>query len=624
MFRNANKTSLAVYLSLFLLFFLLIVSNSFSHIRPSISDRFYGEKTPLDNIIIIKIDDSSINKIGRWPWDRNIFSEILLKIKNAKVIGIDVSFFEESKDDSTLINTLKSFNNTVLAAEVNEDGLMQPIFDSDFGYVNLITDSDGITRSVETGLYEKTIPFSFGIYKKYSGKEDFEIKKYIINYASGHGSFNSISAYELLEGANLDARNKIVLIGATAPDLRDTFFVPTSKGTAMPGVEIHANIIQNLILNNFLKKQGKISTLFLVLIFSFLSFFILSRLKIYYIIPIILLTIIFYSLIGIYLFNNFDYIIDLFFFPLSVLTFTGAGIAVNYIEEEKHSAYLREAFGKYVSKNLLSEIINKSYELKLGGSKKEITIFFSDIRGFTSISEKLNPEELVNLMNDYLTKMTEIILENNGTVDKFIGDAVMAFWNAPFNQEDHAELACKSAVEQINSLKKFNKDKKNQGYPEINIGIGINTGEAITGNMGSEERFDYTAMGDSVNLASRLEGLTKQYGVNIIISESTKKQIKNKFDVRKLDRVKVKGKKIPITIYELITNKKFGKLTEQYEKALELYFDGRFKKAKAEFNKALNINKKNKASMLFLQRCKEYIKNPPAKNWDGSFEVKTK
>ncbi|MFH1801311.1 MAG: CHASE2 domain-containing protein [archaeon] len=616
--------NLIIYAVLFLLFSLLISFNFFYYLNASISDRIYSGKSSLDNIVILKIDDESIGKIGRWPWNRDVFADVLSKLNEAKVIGVDVSFFEESDSDENLKSFLESSKNTILASEINEGVLIKPIFDSEHGYVNLATDSDGVTRSVDSGIISNELPFSFQIYKKYSGKEILENKNYLINFAGSPGTFNSISIYDVLSREDFfDFKNKIVLIGATAPNLHDLFYVPTSEGVAMYGVEIHANIIQNLILNNFLEKQKKYSIILLVFLSSVICYFFLSKLKIYYIIPVVLLFLFSYFIASIFLFNNYNYLIDLFFFPVSVLFFTGAGIAANYLEEKKQNIYLTNAFGKYISKDLLKEILEKKHQMKLGGAKRQITIFFSDIRGFTSISEKLSPEDLVGLMNDYLTKMTEIILKNNGTVDKFIGDAIMAFWNAPLLEENHSKLACKSAIEQIDALNCLKKEWNKKGHPEIKIGCGINTGDAIIGNMGSEDRFDYTAIGDSVNLASRLEGLTKQYGVDIIISDSTKNLIEGEFTTRKLDLVKVKGKKIPVAIYELCA-KPDKELIKKYEKALTLYFKSNFKDAKKEFEDILKISPDDCPSKIFVKRCGEYIKNPPKKEWDGVFELMTK
>jgi len=426
----------------------------------------------------------------------------------------------------------------------------------------------------------------------------------------------------LLDG-NESFKNKFVLIGATAPDLHDNYFVPTSEGVAMPGVEIHANILQNLILDNFLKKEGLFLMLLLTFIIGFIGLFFISKLKIYYFIPLVVLIIIAYSFIAIFIFDQFNFVMDMFFFPLALLIFTGTGVGVNYLSEKKHSQYLADAFGKYISKDLLKEIVTHKKELKLGGGKRTITIFFSDIRNFTSISEKLKPEELVKLLNEYLTEMGKIILDYKGTVDKFIGDAIMAFWNAPLTLDNHAEMACRATIEQVRKIKELQEKWKKEGMPLVEIGCGLHTGSAIIGNMGSEDRFDYTAIGDTINLGSRLEGLTKQYGVSIIVSEDVYNAVKDKFNFRKLDTVRVKGKNIPVRIYELVVdeNKEFN---EKYERALQLYSKSEFKEAVKEFESALKLKKDDKSCILFIERCRDYAKNPPGKDWDGVFELKTK
>ena len=615
-----DKKALIFFSILYLFFVVLVFVGALSHIRHGIEDNLEGGKKPLDNIVIIKIDDDSINKIGRWPWNREVFAELLNKTNDAKAIGIDVSFFESSINDGNLNATLKEMNNVILAAEINGDKLYKPIFEAEFGYVNLKTDDDGITRKVETSISNEYKPFAFKIYEKSRNKEvSANLGRYKINFVGNPGSFNSISLFDVLQN-NLNFENKIVLVGATAPDLHDNYFVPTSEGIPMPGVEIHANILQNLILDDFVKEQNRAITAFLILVLGFLCTFVVSRMKIYYVIPIVVAFIIVNTLIGIYVFSKFNYLIDLFFVPLAAIIFTGAGVGLNYLEEKKQNTYITNAFGKYVSKDLLNEIISKRHELKLGGTKRNVTIFFSDIRGFTSISEKLSPEELVSFVNEYLTDMTKIIMKYSGTVDKFIGDAIMAFWNAPLDEKDHAELACKSAVEQYKKLEELKKKFANRNLPHIEIGCGINTGDAIIGNVGSEDRFDYTALGDNVNLASRLESLTKLYGVDIIISESTYGIVKDKFKCRKLDNVKVKGKKIPITIYELCVDYDEN-FVGQFEKALELYFDSKFSLAKKEFEKTLKMKTEDESCKLFIDRCAEYIKSPPEKDWGGAFEM---
>lgn len=595
------------------IFLILITFNAFAPIQSKITDGLHGNQNVLNNIVIISIDDESINNIGRWPWDRSVYEDMLDKIKNPKAVGFDLSFFEpnlKQGDDDSFNETLKGFDNIILASEISGNQIYRPIFDAGYGYVNLITDPDGVVRSLKSVPDQEEIPFAFKVYDEAFNATPKKHGIYNINFAGSPGSFRSVKARDLLNGQPEDFTGKIVLIGATAPDLHDTFVVPTSNGMEMPGVEIQANIIQNLILGNFIKKQNPLLTFLFAFILGFLGMFFLSKLKTHYMAPSVLGIIVLYYFFGIFLFNNFDYVTNFFFPPLSLMVFTGAGVGINYFEEKKQTSYLTNAFGKYVNKDLLKEIVEHKKELNLGGEKRTITVLFSDIRNFTSISEKLPPEALGNMINSYLTKMAEIILKNKGTIDKFIGDAIMAFWNAPLEEKDHAGLACDSAISKIKALEKFNEELKTQGLFPIEIGCGIHTGEAIVGNFGSNERFDYTALGDTVNISSRLEGLTKYYKVPIIISESTYNSVKNKKNLafRKLDAVKVKGKEKPLVIYELCV-KSQESLNRAFEKALEIYFKGNFKTAKLEFEKILKTEDDG-PSKLFIERCKENLENP--------------
>jgi len=301
---------------------------------------------------------------------------------------------------------------------------------------------------------------------------------------------------------------------------------------------------------------------------------------------------------------------------------------VYYRTEEKSRKWITSVFGKYVSPVVIDHLLQNPNEIKLGGEKRDITIFFSDIRGFTPISEKLNPEELVHLLNEYLSEMTSIIIKDQGLVDKYMGDAIMAFWGAPLSLPNHAEIACSSSLEMIEKLHELQKKWKQQGIPFFEIGIGLNSGEAIIGNMGSSTRFDYTAIGDNVNIASRMEGLNKTYGTNIILTEKTLKLIKDKFETRKLDAVKVKGKKKPIFIYELVCrknelSKKQHDFIRSYEEGLEQYFEKKWKTAIKSFQKALEY-KDDKAANMLITRCQEFLQNPPSKEWDGVWTMETK
>lgn len=299
------------------------------------------------------------------------------------------------------------------------------------------------------------------------------------------------------------------------------------------------------------------------------------------------------------------------FIPL-VVYFLYSYLDTKRRREQQEKIRIKNAFKQYVMPAIIDEILSDPSKLKLGGQKKHLTILFSDIRGFTTISEKLGPEKLVTVLNEYLTKMTDIILENHGVVDKFIGDAIMAFWNAPIDDPQHNILAVKSSVEMIKALKELNKDFVKRGYPEISIGVGMNSGDVIVGNMGSEQRFDYTCLGDNVNLASRLEGLNKFYGTSILITEPIYHSIKGKFPVREVDKVIVKGKTIAISLYEVMLEYSNANIAI-WNKALDAYRTRKFEDSIKIFQSLPTDNVRE----MYLARCKNYLNNPPPADWDG-------
>ncbi|MBU4388541.1 MAG: adenylate/guanylate cyclase domain-containing protein, partial [Proteobacteria bacterium] len=273
--------------------------------------------------------------------------------------------------------------------------------------------------------------------------------------------------------------------------------------------------------------------------------------------------------------------------------------------------------------------IDSPEKLVLGGEQRVITAFFSDVQGFTSISESLTPHELVELLNEFLTEMTDIILNNEGTVDKFEGDAIIAFFGAPNYLENQAEVACKSCVEMQKRLAELRIKWKESNKPELKMRIGLCTGSAVVGNMGSKNRMDYTMMGDTVNTAARLEGVNKIYGIYTLISETTYESGGKGFLTREIDSIKVVGKKEPVSIYELIgfsddNNEKMQKITGLYSKGLNAYRNRNWEKAVEFFKDVLEVAPDDGPSITMLARCKEFILNPPEKDWDGSFSMKTK
>jgi adenylate cyclase len=289
---------------------------------------------------------------------------------------------------------------------------------------------------------------------------------------------------------------------------------------------------------------------------------------------------------------------------------------------------------QYLSPDVMEEIARDPSAIKLGGEKREMTVLFSDLRGFTSLSETLEPEQLVQILNTYLTRMSDVVFKHQGTIDKYMGDAIMAFWGAPRPQPDHARRACLVAIEMVRELEQLNAEFAAEGIPKLMMGIGLNTGQMAVGNMGSQRRFDYTIMGDAVNLGSRLEGLNKEYGTSIILSEATLQQAGPDVRARFLDLVAVKGKKEPTAVYELLATDGLstnGALTNSradflaaYERGIDLYRTRDYISALTQFETALRLDGDDGPTAVYLERSRELAANPPAPDWDGVYVMTRK
>lgn len=426
------------------------------------------------------------------------------------------------------------------------------------------------------GVSFKNIEIDFGKYI-YIPEKNIKIPIDIfgqmrINYVGNAGSlFHGISIYDLYNPEQIDKetkevyfKDKDIFIGVyTTGAARD--YKPTPAGL-MYGVEWLALAFNQLMQQSFYYELPYIYSILIIFIMSILVMIIISRastLRSYLFVGIILFI---YSFVCFWLFKK-NILIPFSSVILSItLSFIGL-IAYRILTEEKEKKFIRNTFSNFVSKVIVDELLKHPEMIKLGGERKEITVLFSDIRSFTTLSEKYQPEEIVNILNNYLSRMTATIFKYEGTLDKYVGDEIMAFWNAPLPQEDHAILACLTALEMMKELEAFNSEMPEE-Y-RLNIGIGINTGDAIVGNMGSTSRMDYTLIGDTVNTGARLEGTNKVYNTNIIISEFTYEKVKDHFICRLLDKIRVKGKSIPVSIYELMDVKEdfdVDKLLKKYKK----------------------------------------------------------
>jgi len=478
---------------------------------------------------------------------------------------------------------------------------------------NEIFGSDGRRQVLGVSLGERMIPttFSGGIAINFRGTAKTQFPYY--------------SAKDVIEGTiqTNALRDKYVLVGTSAYGLGDLRATPFSK--ECPGVEIHANIIDNILLGDPIHtNQGENLSIgvTVILVGGLLLSFILSRSG-----ALIgaLTALLFFVLIigGSYQFGFLHgNILNIAHSVLSLMAVFLVTMIVNYFTETKKKQFITNALGHYVSPAIAHRLILEPERLDLGGHDRELTIMFSDIRGFTTISEALGARQMSEFLNEYLTAMTDIVMESDGTLDKFIGDALMAFWGDPIDNPQHAPDAVRSAMVQMKTLRELQPVWKARGIPDIDIGIGLNTGVVSVGNMGSKSRFDYTVIGDSVNLASRLEGLNKEYGTHIIISEFTLAKLPEQGAYRILDMVRVKGKKEPVRIYEPLEldnpSEEQRRRANDFAEFFHLYQSRDFFEAQKKLSE-IQYGLPEKLFSLYESRLEEFGKMPPADDWDGTY-----
>ena len=536
-----------------------------------------------------------------------------------------------------------------------------------FGFININPDQDGTLRhallmiryqdqdffpSLDLEVvreYEKVRDQDIAAYIAPDGLEHIQFGRHIlrhardgsalINYTGPYHTYQHYSMADVISGAVPPEtfRDKIVLIGPTAlglGDIRNTPFA--NQDPVYMGVEVHANIIDNILHNEekgrgFLQRTNyqEMADVGFILLFGIGFGLLFSRVTPLYSTILVLLTLAGYGWFVYFGFAQkgqwFSFVI-----PAGTLAADYAAItSVRMIREEREKRRIRKTFSQYLSPGVI-ELIEKDPEkyIRPGGEEKELTVLFSDIRGFTTISEGLTPDELVQLLNEYFGQMTDIVFATDGTLDKYIGDAIMAFWGSPYPQADHAFRGCSCALQMVRGLAKLNAKWKGSGRPPISIGIGLNTGLVNVGNMGSARRLSWTVMGDNVNLASRLEGITKEYQVQLIISEATYLHVSSQFVCRELDKIRVKGKNLPVTIYELMDvaaeQSTYEPLLARFDEAMTAYRGQKWSEAAAKFVDILADFPKDGPSKAFLERAVKFSENAPKGVWDGVYVMKTK
>ena len=454
----------------------------------------------------------------------------------------------------------------------------------------------------------------------------------LINFRGKEGNFPYISALDIFDGTfnPKDIEGKIAIIGTSAAGILDLRATPFES--VYPGVEVHANAIDNIIEQDFIYKASWVDGLNIIIIF-FLSIAVVALIALtaFWANPLISLFFIGISAYTTYyaLFTH-GIVINLFFQLLTIVVAAIVATLLDYFYEIKQEEAIKKKFASKVSKDVMENLLKNIDDNSFQAMEKDVTIFFSDIRGFTQISESMpNAQELIKYLNEYMEPMSNIITKYEGTIDKYIGDAIMAYWNAPADVADHPDKALQASLEQIAYLDTLNKHFAQQNKPFIDIGIGLNTGDAVVGEMGSIGRSDYTAIGDTVNIGSRLESLCKYYNSKLNISNFTKALLKEDYTFRFLDLVTVKGKTEPIEIWQVIQiglpSEKLKAELDKHHQAVELYKKSQFKEALKLFNELEKDEEKTNQNIykIYIERCENYIVHPP-QNFNGVYVHTTK
>ncbi|MDQ1330981.1 MAG: adenylate cyclase [Thermodesulfobacteriota bacterium] len=583
-------------------------------------------------------DEASAGHIGE--------NEIRMHQKNVQGSEYkSISYSSEQARTAPLIETYSPQSNIKVISETTDHS----------GYFNMFPDEDGVVRwlpavlkcreSLYAPLSVVTVSafldsqlsvqlYEYGVGEIKIGNmpiQTDEIGRIIINYRGPGKTFPHIPVTDILKGdadANL-IKDKIVLVGATAVGVYDLRVTPFSN--VFPGLEIHANVIDSILGKDIMyhPSWANLFDIFAIIIAGLVLGILIPRTSVLAGAAASLLLFFGYILLCQFLFSGKGWILNLVY-PLSVMIIVYVSITLyRYIAESKQKKFIRDAFSTYLAPSVVKQLIDSPEKLNLGGQERDITAFFSDVQGFTGISETLSPKELVELLNEFLTEMTDIILEYEGTVDKFEGDAIIAFFGAPNDLPNHSEVACRACIKMQKRLDTLRNKWKQEKRPGLKMRIGLCSGNAVVGNMGSKNRMDYTMMGDTVNIAARLEGVNKIYGIYTLISDTTFAAAGNGIVTREIDSVNVVGRNEPVTIYELAglpedIDEVMRRTYDSYAKGLEAYRKSDWNLAIRQFISALDITINDGPSKTMLARCNEYKLNPPEKGWNGAYTIKTK
>ncbi|MDX2227466.1 MAG: CHASE2 domain-containing protein [Verrucomicrobiae bacterium] len=673
--QKSLRKSLALSLALSAIVGLLGLTKPFRSVDLKIFDtltRLTADPARIpDNIVLVLIDEASMKQgadhpeLGRWPWSRNAFSALIatLKASGARAIVFDILFSEPSApekiDNDDRFAAYLGTGNVFIARTEQVRPLDSLSQSATVGHVDVHTDTDGVIRRLRrTGrdqlLFEavhQTSPSRFPgddillrFYAPYAGgwqKRSYPAAALALGgltlmkqVAASGDEFDPRHVDRAL--AQMTAKNppdqadrfrdKIVFVGTIAAGTYDTKASPLSP--VEPGVVIQATALANGLNGDFISSL-RLAVLPLTFLLSGLILW--SHLlfkKIHVELALLLLSVVL-ILLGGWLLFLCHWWLPLLSPLCGVVMASFTGLALNYAEEARRKREITGMFGRFVSPKVVDRLVENPESLELGGREQVCTVFFSDLAGFTDMSERMTPPELVRVINDYLDEMTRFVFDAEGTIDKYIGDAIMGFFNAPEPQADHAARACAVALASQDRMGELNEEFMEKYGIRLAVRFGIHTGTVVVGQIGSRRRMDYTVLGDSVNLASRLEGANKPYGTNIMISEATLQETGDRFSVRPIDLLRVKGKLKPVRVFELMGHN--GRLAPPRETLRTLFTEGfnyyhsrQFAEARAKFELALQAFPSDTLSTVYLERTRVYLENPPPQNWDGVYVLKDK
>lgn len=583
--RNTKKIDLIAYLAIILFGVLFMMLDIFEDIDYFLQDALYQtERDVSTDIVILAIDDESLEVLGKWPWPRDYHGQLLELIDSGKprAVGVDVLFLEAGVEDEGMIASLSRlsrkpvFASFGMLSESAAPGMIKPLqfyqpFEAirpyvEIAHINTVPDSDGMVRRTVVGMdigeegEQKIVDsIAFKIFEQAYQKKPKAVvddwNRMFIRYSGRTGVFERIPYYMVLTG-EVDPeyfRDKIVLVGVTAIGLADDYyFTPIDRAYPMYGIEVHANIIGQLQDELTWQELPKWTEILIMLSISLLSILILQRLRLLY------STIATFAILGVYILAavlisrcKTGYVLSVIDIVLPVLFIYVANNVSRYISELIERKRVTDVFSKYMEPRLVDKLLQGGEEaLGLGGVRRHISVLFVDIRGFTTMSENLEPEQVVNILNEYLNLCAEAIFKYEGTLDKYIGDATMALFGAPLETSDHAFKAVQTAYYMQKGSQALSERLLQKYGRTVSFGVGVNTGHAIVGNIGASHRLDYTAIGDAVNTAARLESNAKPG--QVLISAATYELVKDRVEVNPLGEISVKGKAKTIEVYELI------------------------------------------------------------------------